>query len=423
MTVKNKFHVIQTTFDLSLRRRETKQSSTLDHRSLIEEIDSLLQNKKNVSVQSIIKDFPKSALLEQINHIRICETDSSCEMKHVDVSLVQPEYYVYQLESYGSVIDELSEGEEDIPAGTHWILPSTEFDDIWENLIYDTPIKEQLLKFVSTTLLFSDKGINKNIISWNKVILLHGPPGTGKTSLCKALAQKLSIRLDSRYKYAQLVEINSHSLFSKWFSESGKLVQKMFSKISDLADDKQTLVIVLIDEVESLTSARESSSSGSDPSDAVRVVNAVLTQLDHINKYSNVLIVTTSNISGTIDLAFVDRADIKQYIGLPSRAAIYQIYHSCINEMKRTGIIVDSEMIFTLRELQTTNMILNDATRLSVLLWEIAGYLGVDLAADGTMEAEVNHRVVEGAKILGALKNVWKSRTLSRKAKMDKAWV
>lgn len=49
------------------------------------------------------------------------------------------------------------------------------------------------------------------------------------------------------------------------------------------------------------------------------------------------LIVTTSNISGTVDLAFVDRADIKHYIGYPSRAAIYQIYHSCITELKRVG--------------------------------------------------------------------------------------
>lgn len=45
---------------------------------------------------------------------------------------------------------------------------------------------------------------------------------TGKTTLSKALAQKLSIRLEPRYKYSQLVEINSHSLFSKWFSEVPK---------------------------------------------------------------------------------------------------------------------------------------------------------------------------------------------------------
>ena len=38
--------------------------------------------------------------------------------------------------------------------------------------------------------------------------------------------------------------------------------------------------------------------SGSEPSDAVRVVNALLTQLDVIKQYPNVLILTTSNVSG-----------------------------------------------------------------------------------------------------------------------------
>ena len=27
-------------------------------------------------------------------------------------------------------------------------------------------------------MLFSDKGVDPNLISWNRVVLLHGPPGT-----------------------------------------------------------------------------------------------------------------------------------------------------------------------------------------------------------------------------------------------------
>lgn len=42
-------------------------------------------------------------------------------------------------------------------------------------------------------------------------------------------------------------------------------------------------------------------------------------------QYPNVLVLTTSNITEAIDLAFVDRADIKQYIGNPSGPARYQV--------------------------------------------------------------------------------------------------
>ena len=73
-------------------------------------------------------------------------------------------------------------------------------------------------------------------------------------------------------------------------------------------------ILMSVDEVESLTAARKSAVSGSEPSDAIRVVNALLTQLDLLKRHSNVLILTTSNITEAIDVAFVDRADIKQYV-------------------------------------------------------------------------------------------------------------
>jgi SpoVK/Ycf46/Vps4 family AAA+-type ATPase len=59
----------------------------------------------------------------------------------------------------------------------------------------------------------------------------------------------------------------------------------MFTKIQDYIEDPQALVCVLIDEVESLTHARQSSLAGTEPSDSLRVVNALLTQIDQIRRY------------------------------------------------------------------------------------------------------------------------------------------
>ena len=58
-----------------------------------------------------------------------------------------------------------------------------------------------------------------------------------------------------------------------------------------------------------------------------------------LNRHPNVLILTTSNLSGSVDIAFIDRADIRRYIGLPSQSAIYQIYHSCIMELVKVSIV------------------------------------------------------------------------------------
>lgn len=47
---------------------------------------------------------------------------------------------------------------------------------------------------------------------------------------------------------------------------------------------------VLIDEVESLTAARRAAVAGSEPADAVRAVNALLTQLDALKRRPNILV-------------------------------------------------------------------------------------------------------------------------------------
>ncbi|XP_062840063.1 pachytene checkpoint protein 2 homolog isoform X3 [Anolis carolinensis] len=318
-------------------------------------------------------EFDDHFLTNNVQSIAIVDTELKLkERQPISLHKCSLSIRIFHLNEEGPSTENLEAEDEDIVAANHWVLPTVEFHGLWDSLIYDAEVKSNLLDYVTTTLLFSDKNVDSNLISWNRVVLLHGPPGTGKTSLCKALAQKLTIRLSHRYLYGQLVEINSHSLFSKWFSESGKLVTKMFQKIQALIDDKDALVFVLIDEVESLTAARSAVRAGTEPSDAIRVVNAVLTQIDQIKRYPNVVILTTSNITEKIDMAFVDRADIKQYIGPPSAAAIFKIYLSCLEELMKCQIIYPRQQLLTLRELEMIGYLENDVSKLSLILKAIS---------------------------------------------------
>ncbi|XP_016961098.1 pachytene checkpoint protein 2 homolog [Drosophila biarmipes] len=251
-------------------------------------------------------------------------------------------YITQRVEPTGGLFPAGGSGDADdidsVVAANHVLLPAVQFVGLWENLIYETGLKEKLLKFALSALTFSQHRVDMNVIACNRLLLLHGPPGTGKTSLCKALAQKLAIRTQGSYAYTHLVEINSHSLFSKWFSESGKLVARLFSKISELVADRNNLVCVLIDEVESLAYARSAMSSN-EPRDAMRVVNAVLTQLDDIKACPNVLILATSNLAQSIDLAFLDRADMRLFIGYPGMPAIRAIYKGMLAELMTAGVL------------------------------------------------------------------------------------
>ncbi|EEB88388.1 hypothetical protein MPER_13804, partial [Moniliophthora perniciosa FA553] len=69
------------------------------------------------------------------------------------------------------------------------------------------------------------------------------------------------------------------------------------------------------------------------------VVNALLTQLDKLKHRKNVLIMSTSNLVKAIDSAFIDRADIVQYIDLPPREATYEILRTCLMEIAKRRIV------------------------------------------------------------------------------------
>lgn len=342
--------------------------------ALAEEEIQAIVCKKIIELDEVPLDIPLPK--ELFSHVEEHVDSVLCACNHgeknrIKIAGANLQYYVYRITEDDGAMSMIQSDNEELPAANHWLLPAKEFHYLWENLYFESNVKQDLLKLLETAMIFSDNNVNSNIITWNKVVLLHGPPGTGKTSLCKALAQKIAVRFGHKFVRVNLIEINSHSLFSKWFSESGKLVMKLFDEIKNLRHDPEQLVCILIDEVESLAHVRKSCINGTEPTDSIRVVNALLTQLDQMKRYPNVLILTTSNMTEAIDIAFVDRADIKPYIGHPTEDVIYKIYSSCIKELMRTGLI-DHEEIHDLAYLKFRGYEEFFETKHSLMLLEIS---------------------------------------------------
>jgi len=143
-------------------------------------------------------------------------------------------------------------------------------------------------------------------------ILLHGPPGCGKTMIAKATAGDVK---------ATFFNVSAATLVSKWLGESEKLVQRLY----ELAKEKQPSII-FIDEVDSLTQSR-----GDGENDAMRRVKTqLLTSMEGIssNKEDRVVTIGATNVPWEIDTAFRRRFQRRIYVPLPdidAREVIFKI--------------------------------------------------------------------------------------------------
>ena len=125
----------------------------------------------------------------------------------------------------------------------------------------------------------------------------------------------MSIRLSSYYPTSKLIKVNAPSFFSKWSSESDKAVTRLFSRIEAIVNEEQyRFIFVLMDNIEVLARSRKSSTGNIEPSEALRVrfstpptsflaidsplktTNALLTGLDTLREFPNVLLLSTTNL-------------------------------------------------------------------------------------------------------------------------------
>jgi hypothetical protein len=85
----------------------------------------------------------------------------------------------YRLSMQGPENDFL-EGEEELPAAEQWELPNSLLNNLWGSIVIDNAVKARLLSYCSSSIRFSEARIDTDIISWNRMILLHGPPGNAQ---------------------------------------------------------------------------------------------------------------------------------------------------------------------------------------------------------------------------------------------------